>query len=498
MSAKLLNTHSELDELGGGRYRHVQYLRAIAYRDGGELRRIANDWADSGDGDRPHIVSAAPFTVSVAPDGLRRIHPTREPDRYFEFGAPYLYVAGQWRKVALGTPKRSANRLLWQTANADVAILHAGHYVKLAIELKGGWLPPTGRVAFPVGLTGLTRLGGTLLREGVPVMGLRAPLAYDAANPNDVRQIAHEFVRVSDQWYVLLTLPDLAGMARPVIDPSFAAQPDAADGLDAYIVSGAAANYGIDTKLAVGGFGASMPCRGLIKFDLTDLPSTATITSATLSLYCITDFSSNARTFRVYRQKRAWGEGNSNGGFSPTGVNWNNYDGVNNWQSAGGFGVNDCEQTDIGSRDFTAADGINAWKDFALTPTTKAALDLGNGWMLKTDVENADRYDFASSDHGTASLRPTLTIEYTIPATIQVTAALRLLETSASSQERHAGGVYLLSDAPAQISASNVRVGNVRMLSDQALTASGLWVYGVYLLVDANGQLVSPEGIPST
>ena len=64
------------------------------YDDDGTLRRIVNDWVDSGIPARPHIVTSAPFLISAGDDGMRRLHPTRELDRYFEIGAPYVKVGG--------------------------------------------------------------------------------------------------------------------------------------------------------------------------------------------------------------------------------------------------------------------------------------------------------------------------------------------------------------------------------------------------------------------
>lgn len=183
-------------------------------------------------------------------------------------------------------------------------------------------------------------------------------------------------------------------------------QPDGTAGVDTSITSGApTTNNGTATTLNLGDRNDQVNARRvLIKFDLSTLPSDATITSAVLSLFCITDFSSNARTYRVYRLKRAWVESQAT---------WNIYSTGNNWSTAGGFHVDDCEQTDIGSRAFSATETLNQFKDFALTPTTKADLDLGNGWLIKADTETDDGYNFDSSDGATAGQRPKLVIEYT-------------------------------------------------------------------------------------
>jgi hypothetical protein len=184
-------------------------------------------------------------------------------------------------------------------------------------------------------------------------------------------------------------------------------QPDATDGMDTMIrANQPTTNYGTEIDIRIGEEtgNPNFINRTLIKFNLSALPADATINSATLSLRATVDAASAATTYRVYRLKRAWTE---------SGATWNTYDGTNNWQTAGGFGTDDCEQTDIGSRAFTATETLNQFKDFVLTPTTKAALDLGNGWLIKADAELNDCYRFNSSDDATGVNRPQLVIDYT-------------------------------------------------------------------------------------
>ncbi|MBK7366189.1 MAG: DNRLRE domain-containing protein [Nitrosomonas sp.] len=185
-------------------------------------------------------------------------------------------------------------------------------------------------------------------------------------------------------------------------------QPNETTAMDTWIRSESPTqNNGTNVQLQVGEINGLVGARrSLIKFDLSSLPSNATITSAVLSLYVVTngDFSINARTFRVYRLKRAWVESQAT---------WNIYSTGNNWAAAGGFHADDCEQTEIGGRAFTATETQNQFKDFILTPITKAALDLGNGWMIKADTEDNDAYLFASSSDATAANRPKLVITYT-------------------------------------------------------------------------------------
>lgn len=406
-----LGTHWERESLGGGRYRHTQFMRPIAYHDGVILRRIVSDFADSGDGAYPHIVSAAQLKFSVGANGERRMHPTGEMDRYVAFGRPMIKPAASWQNVPWGAAVRSANKITWSNANAVMTVTHIGHAAKLDIELLNGYVPPNSQFAWPISLTGLTRQGGTLLADGVPVASVRAPVVIDAANPADVRPIDWQIGAVGGQTGVLFTLPSLTGMTRPVIDPTVALQPDATDGKDAtFEADYPDLNIGASNTIYIGKqqFGQG-PYRSTVQFVLTDVPATATVTAATLSLYCLSNDSGNARIYHAYRLKRPWVEAQ---------VTWNIYSTGNSWQTAGGFGSNDCEQTDIGNRTFTATEVLNEFKDFALTPAAVQGWTSGafanNGLLLKADTENADRYGFASSDHATAASRPKISVDYTV------------------------------------------------------------------------------------
>lgn len=415
-----LGTHWERDNLGGGFVQHTQYLRCVNYRDdNGNLRRNDDNWEDSGIPGRPHIITKAPFLVSAGQDGMRRIHPTRELDRYFEIGAPYVKMGGVWKQVNLGKPTRKGNLLKWTKPLANMYVRMAGHYIKLGILLKGGWVPQDRMIAFPVGLHGLTRKGTQILRDGLRVMHMRPAHVQDLDNPDDIRPVAHKFVNIGGQRYVLLTLPDLAGMTKPLIDPTLALQPDAADGMDTKIATNQPnTNYGTAANLFIGELDGFVSVqRTLINFNLDALPPNAIISSVILSLFARIDYSLNARTYRVYRQKRAWVEGTSQDP-ATTGATWNNYETStpSAWQTAGGFGANDCEQTDIGSRVMTATEALDEFKDWPLTPTTKAGLDFGYGWLMKADVENNDGYSLASSDYATPANRPKLVFVYTLPA----------------------------------------------------------------------------------
>lgn len=281
-----LDACHEIEDLGGRRRRLIAHPRPVAYRRDGVLRAIVQNWSDSGIAERPHLVTEAPLMVTVAPDGMRRIHPTREDDRYLELGAPYIRVGGVWQKAPLGAPERSAHLLTWTATNANMYVAHGGHFVKLAILLKNGWVPANRQFAFPIGLTGLTRDGGQVYADGVPVMRVRKPTLRDLDDPNgDELTIAHEYVQLSGQWYVLFTLPAAVdAMSRPLVDPTLDLQPDAAGGVDTYIMEGTAnGTQNTNAYIYVRIQGGSRD-RGLLYFDVSSIPAGSTVDSATLYL----------------------------------------------------------------------------------------------------------------------------------------------------------------------------------------------------------------------
>lgn len=159
--------------------------------------------------------------------------------------------------------------------------------------------------------------------------------------------------------------------------------------------------------------------RTLIKFDLSSIPAGATILNSTLSLYLFAEMSSNARTLRVFRLKRAWVEGTR--GFvddnPATGATWVRYDTTNNWQTQGGFGADDCEQTDIGSLAFSATEATGAYKTWVLTASAVQEMLTGgswtnNGFLIKADTEENDQYVFYSFENAAAE-KPKMNFMYT-------------------------------------------------------------------------------------
>lgn len=198
-------------------------------------------------------------------------------------------------------------------------------------------------------------------------------------------------------------------------EQSLTLQPDATDGLDTFMFNAAATtNFGTDNRCIIGDLdGGANICRQLIKFDLSSIPAGSLIVSATLSLYLTNDtfLGAVSSTYTVYRQLKAWVEGQAT---------WNIYSTGNNWNTAGGFDAADCEQTGIGARVMTTSETLNEFKDFTLDAALVQEMLTGgaltnNGFFIKGSLEFHDAYTFASSDHVTAGNRPKLALVYQAP-----------------------------------------------------------------------------------
>lgn len=413
-----LSACHELDDLGGGRFRSTVHLRPVAYRENGVYKPNVMDWVDDGGPGWPHAVARAPLLTYVAADGMRRLCPTRDRDRYVEIGPPYIKPAGTWTKVNLGSPTRSANMLTWTTTQANIYIAHAGHFVKLEVSLKGGWIPPNNQVAFPVGMQGLTRQGTDFYEDDRLVMRMAPPVVYDAANPADVRPVASMLVQVSSQWYILLTLPSLTGMAQPVLDPTLTLQPDAAAGKDTQVNSAAPAiNYGARATLVSG-----VATKGLFQFDLGIIQPNTFCDRATVYFCQAASGVASAWTITVYSiavGNNGWPEGTKDtlaGGAGDSCWNFRDQGGAGTpWAGSAGLSTvnTDYEAAALGNFSGNRSDANGTEYSTTLTATrVRGWFGTGNTNYGMVLIASANTGALASSDHGTAGWRPKLTVEY--------------------------------------------------------------------------------------
>lgn len=178
----------------------------------------------------------------------------------------------------------------------------------------------------------------------------------------------------------------------------------------------ATTNYNFATIAAASGAlgesnAATSTNRWLLKWAaLSDgtIPRGAIVSAASIFIYANSDLATNARTLRVFRQKRAW---------NVTQCTWNIYSTGNNWGTAGGFHADDCEQTDCGSKALGAAETLNQYKEIPLTAALVQEIIAGsfanNGFLLKVDTETDDAYRYNCSVANETDL-PYLTVTYTL------------------------------------------------------------------------------------
>jgi fibronectin type 3 domain-containing protein len=167
-------------------------------------------------------------------------------------------------------------------------------------------------------------------------------------------------------------------------------------------------NYGAEDDLVIGGSGGAR-ARALLRFDLDQLPTNATITSATLTLHQTDAGSGTTPTIDALRATSAWEEGSGAGTLEASGTTWNSPDGIDPWSSAGG---------DAGVVVASASAPATAPAAMQLDVTTQVGrwltgTDDQDGLLLEMSPEGTgETRRFASSEHADPDLRPTLHIEW--------------------------------------------------------------------------------------
>jgi len=208
-----------------------------------------------------------------------------------------------------------------------------------------------------------------------------------------------------------------------------------------------------------GDSGASAPRRALVAFDLSAIPTGATIDSVSLQLTATNVSSSTPQTVSLYRLTSDWGEGTSNAG-SPGGggtpaigsdATWQDaFNGGLGWTTEGGdFVASSSASTSVAGGGGTAY----TWSSAGLVADVQAWVDgtsSNYGWIVIGNESGASTAKgFASKD--ATSNQPQLTINYTVavpepaPLALALFAALLLgwntlsQRVSFAKAARHAG-----------------------------------------------------------
>ena len=174
---------------------------------------------------------------------------------------------------------------------------------------------------------------------------------------------------------------------------------------DAQIRSGSNRNYGNCDYMWVGEYGVY---RSLVYFDLSSIPSNATITNAYVTLTAISGSNSGNRDISMYRITSDWVEG---GGCDQTGsVNWISRMSGQNWSSSGGDYSSVISTTTVSGTYYVPY----TWD------LTQTAQYWHNGIYTNYGVifiqPNENHYKvFATKEHTNSDYHPFITISYSIP-----------------------------------------------------------------------------------
>lgn len=157
----------------------------------------------------------------------------------------------------------------------------------------------------------------------------------------------------------------------------------------------------------------------VLRFDLTSIPSLVTIQSARLELYQVSKNDSSQFTLQLYKLLKPWTE---------IGVTWNNSQAGIRWSSEGAGSIGkDREGTLLGS---TTVNKTSQWYYLDVTQAVQKWItnpQSNFGFILRGNNANQAEYNFASSNHTSAYLRPRLTINISggtpVPTSIYPTSA---------------------------------------------------------------------------
>jgi hypothetical protein len=163
--------------------------------------------------------------------------------------------------------------------------------------------------------------------------------------------------------------------------------------------------------------------RGLVRFDLTGIPSNAVISSATLTLYHSLGQPAPANV-AVHRALASWGEGTSNpkgnegSGIdaTPGDATWlHTFFDTSFWTTPGGDFVTDASATTSVGPDY----GFYAWSGDNLTSDVQAWVDgsaANAGWILIGDevLKFGSAKRFSTNENPVEAERPTLIVEWSI------------------------------------------------------------------------------------
>jgi TGF-beta propeptide len=266
------------------------------------------------------------------------------------------------------------------------------------------------------------------------------------------RDVLQGVSQVDDK--VLLNIAaDTSNLVYPIeVDPTVTIQPDGTTGIDSWVVAGSSTNNATNSSLLVGiDTVASYVHRSFLKFDLSTIPSGASVSNALLELYQQGQTNTNVRSMHVNEVLSNWDE----------------------------FTINGTNQPSISSTISGSGNSLinGGWVSFYITSLLDSWIKgtkPNYGLVIKASDEtntNTLKY-FTSSDSPTIANRPKLSITYNQPPTAPVVTAPNGGETWNSSHVVTWQGANDILDIGKASGSSSLRELN----------------YGVYQIIKAQGN----------
>jgi RHS repeat-associated protein len=179
-------------------------------------------------------------------------------------------------------------------------------------------------------------------------------------------------------------------------------------------------DYGAAAYLRVGAATNGALHRPLLRFDLGDIPPSATVSTATLSLYHNLTSSATPGKINLYRATRAWREGDGENNCQKTGAIWQEAQPDLPWTNPADGG--DYDPAIIASKTLTTVPaGSDNYIITSLVGQWVAGTAPNHGVLLRLDSEaiptsGARWFDYRADDEPDPTHRPQLTVEYTDPS----------------------------------------------------------------------------------
>jgi hypothetical protein len=202
--------------------------------------------------------------------------------------------------------------------------------------------------------------------------------------------------------------------------------------------------------------------RPLLGFDLRDIPTGATISAATLTLWYPATTATGAQV-NLHRVTRAWNEGSAvyPGACTGSGASWNEAQGGVRWTGGGAIDTTADATLAAKARSTAGSDGFNV---LSLVREWTSASAPNHGMVLKLASEaiptaGAYYFDYYSDDHTTGS-RPRLTVTF---ADGSIARGPRVAVSAPGNGETVRGGTVRLAAA----AGDDRRVAKVEFLVDR-------------------------------